>query len=382
MAVNETLDTYSIGASVNTPAGSDNVGTDLDDHLRDIKKNVSYAARWVQTATVSAAATIPVTSLHKVYPVDPNTTGASVTITLPTVASAKDGWATGIRNTTGSKLVIIDGNGAETIDGAADLTLSATNQMVMLGTDGVSFFSLGESNLPQNFLSNVFSDYTTLSASATAVGATDLLMVGDKSSSSSATMVMQEVQYVVGAGNSTLGHNGGWVVDTAATAFGATATEVEITVDSGYDYRFEWYDVDPNVDGTLLIQMFEGAAYVTTGYTANRVTVDSGNSVSGTGEASGTGFMGTGIEGNTAYTTGEASYGMMEILQPDNANIATRCIGHYYYYTSASNERRYTTFAGSRDSAAAATKFQFSLGGTAHFDGKGYYVVYKKLNGN
>lgn len=40
MAVNETVDGYSTAAASNTPAGTDTVGPDLDDHLRDIKKNV------------------------------------------------------------------------------------------------------------------------------------------------------------------------------------------------------------------------------------------------------------------------------------------------------------------------------------------------------
>jgi len=44
MAVDESLNALSTTASSNTPAGSDNVGTDLDDHLRDIKKNIRIAA--------------------------------------------------------------------------------------------------------------------------------------------------------------------------------------------------------------------------------------------------------------------------------------------------------------------------------------------------
>lgn len=43
MAVTETLSAYSITAASNTPAGTDNVGPDLDNHLRDIKKNIRIA---------------------------------------------------------------------------------------------------------------------------------------------------------------------------------------------------------------------------------------------------------------------------------------------------------------------------------------------------
>lgn len=39
MAVNEDVSAYSVTAASNTPAGGDTVGPDLDNHLRDIKKN-------------------------------------------------------------------------------------------------------------------------------------------------------------------------------------------------------------------------------------------------------------------------------------------------------------------------------------------------------
>jgi hypothetical protein len=45
MSVNEGLNDYSTTAASNTPAGSDNIGTDLDDHLRDIKKNLRTASQ-------------------------------------------------------------------------------------------------------------------------------------------------------------------------------------------------------------------------------------------------------------------------------------------------------------------------------------------------
>ena len=43
MSVAEDLSAYSTAAASNTPAGTDNIGTDLDDHLRDIKKNLKNA---------------------------------------------------------------------------------------------------------------------------------------------------------------------------------------------------------------------------------------------------------------------------------------------------------------------------------------------------
>ena len=48
MAVDESLDALSTTAASNTPLGTDNVGTDLDDNLRDIKKNIRIAAEHAQ----------------------------------------------------------------------------------------------------------------------------------------------------------------------------------------------------------------------------------------------------------------------------------------------------------------------------------------------
>lgn len=201
MAVNEALNAYSTTAASNTPAGTDNVGSDLDDNLRDIKKNTAYAARFVEDATLSAAATIAVTALHRVTPVDPNTTGASVTITLPTVANAGDGFVTVVRNTTGAKLVIIDGNGAETVDGAAGLTLSATNQAVTLNCDGAAWFTLSNGNNPRLLRS---ADYSAVSASASAMASGDLVFFADASDSN--TVKTQTLQNAVTAITSTLSY--------------------------------------------------------------------------------------------------------------------------------------------------------------------------------
>lgn len=44
MAVNEDVSAYSNAAASNTPAGGDTVGPDLDNHLRDMKKNIRQVA--------------------------------------------------------------------------------------------------------------------------------------------------------------------------------------------------------------------------------------------------------------------------------------------------------------------------------------------------
>ena len=48
MAVNETVSDYSTTASSNTPGGGTTIGPDLDNHLRDIKKNIRALAELYQ----------------------------------------------------------------------------------------------------------------------------------------------------------------------------------------------------------------------------------------------------------------------------------------------------------------------------------------------
>lgn len=55
MAVNEDISAYSTAAASNAPAGTDTVGPDLDDHLRDIKKNLRLVAETAQGPTAPSA---------------------------------------------------------------------------------------------------------------------------------------------------------------------------------------------------------------------------------------------------------------------------------------------------------------------------------------
>lgn len=55
MAVNEDLSAYSTTAASNTPAGSSNIGPDLDNHLRDIKRNIRRVAERYQGTTTPEA---------------------------------------------------------------------------------------------------------------------------------------------------------------------------------------------------------------------------------------------------------------------------------------------------------------------------------------
>jgi len=139
MSANEALNALSTTDASNTPAGGDAIGTTLDDELRSIKANIARAARYEVTATVTAAATVPVTALNKVIPME-GSAGGATTITLPTVASAGNGFQLNFFKLGAINPVIIDGNGAETINGAADLTVSSSGRIVQLVCDGTSWY--------------------------------------------------------------------------------------------------------------------------------------------------------------------------------------------------------------------------------------------------
>lgn len=72
--------------------------------------------------------------------VDDDTAGAAVTVTLPVAATAESGFFLVIfkKGTTGN--VVIDGAGAETINGAATQSLVAQYESIKIVTDGNSWF--------------------------------------------------------------------------------------------------------------------------------------------------------------------------------------------------------------------------------------------------
>ena len=73
-----------------------------------------------------------------------NCLGAGITLTLPAVATAGDGFWCYVRNEDGTNTVTIDADGAETIDGALTLTLPVEST-VLLQTDGVDWIVVFQS---------------------------------------------------------------------------------------------------------------------------------------------------------------------------------------------------------------------------------------------
>ena len=137
MAYDE-LNELSSVADNNGPAGSDVIGATLDNQLRGIKANIARSAREESTATASAAATLAVTVLNKIVPVS-GSAGGSTTITLPAAATAGAGFRFTAWKTDNTNNVIIDADGAETINGAANYTLAAQYEAAQFVTDGTSW---------------------------------------------------------------------------------------------------------------------------------------------------------------------------------------------------------------------------------------------------
>jgi hypothetical protein len=138
MAANEPLNQLSTTDASNTPAGSDVIGSSLDDELRSIKANIARSGREESTATASAAATLAVTVLNKIVPVSGSAAG-STTITLPAAATAGAGFRFTAWKTDNTNNVIIDANGSETINGGADYTMATQYEAAQFVTDGTSW---------------------------------------------------------------------------------------------------------------------------------------------------------------------------------------------------------------------------------------------------
>lgn len=135
----EALNGYDAGTPANnTPAGSDSVGTQLDDHLRDIKANIKNAGALTPSSTATAAVTMAVTDFNKLLLVDPS--AAARTVSVLTAAAALAGFRVGIKNVSGANNVIVHRSASNTIDGEASITLSATNQAVMLACNGTTWY--------------------------------------------------------------------------------------------------------------------------------------------------------------------------------------------------------------------------------------------------
>ena len=150
MAVTETLDTYSRTEASNTPQGSDTIGTDLDNHLRNIKFNVTKAADWSEQAAKTVAYTTLATDIHTVVRVDASATG-SILITLLAAATAGDGFTVAIGQAAATGTVNVTGNSSETINGTATIGVRGSFTTVVLTCDGSNWNAIGVGTVPGTF---------------------------------------------------------------------------------------------------------------------------------------------------------------------------------------------------------------------------------------
>lgn len=108
-------------------------------------KNPPEAFYWLGTRPDVTIATATGTShtasaAGRVILVDDDTAGSAVTVTLP-VASA-DAVSYYVKKLGTTANVIVDGNGAETVDGAANATLTAQYEAILVVSDGTAWHIL------------------------------------------------------------------------------------------------------------------------------------------------------------------------------------------------------------------------------------------------
>lgn len=170
MAVDENLTGYSRTATNNTPAGSDSIGTDLDNHLRDMKKNVLYAS---QRPAVEKSADYSATLADHTRLLLVDASAGSVTVTLPAVATAGDGYRLGIKKIDpGTNTAVVNGDASETIDGTVSYSLRAQYDVTELVCDGSAWYRADDPNAVHTDVANEYTraqnfNATTLEDTAT-----------------------------------------------------------------------------------------------------------------------------------------------------------------------------------------------------------------------
>lgn len=137
------------------PVGGD-AKSQGDDHIRLVKSVLkasfpsitrafnldTWAEKSSSVLAKTAAYTIVAADDGKL--IDADATAAAFTVTLPAAASSA-GFVLGVKKTDSSaNAVTVDGNVAETIDGATTKVLAAQNDFVMMFCDGVEWFIVAE----------------------------------------------------------------------------------------------------------------------------------------------------------------------------------------------------------------------------------------------
>lgn len=107
-----------------------------------LKQRNAANSAWLVRAPLAAAGVLTKTAAYTVALgdfgklIDADAAGGDFTITLPVAATAGDGFSVAVKNTGSSGTVTIDGDGAETLDGAASKTLTSQYDGLTLRCDG------------------------------------------------------------------------------------------------------------------------------------------------------------------------------------------------------------------------------------------------------
>lgn len=299
MAVNQHFaDDYDHSAAANnTPAGSDSIGTDLDDHLRDIKRNINLAARRTTVAAKTTGYTSTVSDHGALIPVD--ATAGTVTVTLPAAGTVEAGWWVAFKKvSTNTNSMQLDGNSTETIDGTQTVsTIIAQDVFTVVSdgtnwlrlTEGVDFNRIDSASISATLnvagdvhiagdlsvsgtaivgplhvdgttsLSGAVAMHDTLSVAGTAVITGAVTMDADLSVSAS-------IVATAGVFDSAGFEYQGWRALQAVVSIGATVAAVDLEWDTTpIDIQVRGYNIIPDVDTTnLQSRIKQAGSYVTT----------------------------------------------------------------------------------------------------------------------
>lgn len=275
MPVNEHLTSYSLTATNNTPAGSSPVGADLDDHLRDIKKN-AYKASLANTLAKSAGYEATVSDHGSIILAD--ATAGTVTISIGAASSLFNGWRVGVACVSSTNGATLDPNAAETVDGTASISIAA-GQVRWVVCDGSNFRTYA-AHVPLSAAAvGTLKDATSTASLGLALGVSAEVSL-DKIVSGTA---LRDIRY----------NSSGVVAEVAPEtevvtvgSISAVSLVLNSVFEDGYDYKLQISNLK-NIHGTgkgLRCAFYQGASQVAADY---RVAYLSVTSSGATGAAAG-----------------------------------------------------------------------------------------------
>lgn len=112
------------------------------------RTNLEFQANATGDVTAVTVTSYTVLTTDHTLTVDDTAIGGNVTINLPAAATATSGFELTVKKTGSTYSVTLDGNGAETIDGAATYALTVQNESVRVTCDGAGWNLISTTPLP------------------------------------------------------------------------------------------------------------------------------------------------------------------------------------------------------------------------------------------